>query len=148
MDPDVFDDFYEHAYGRQVRALALVTGDADVARDAVDEALARAWEQLKRGRVIDLLEAWVRTVALNVARRRTSVRDGFGERGNYRKWLLVLWRGGHRRGRERSVPAAAAGKRRTCHQSVEGVYDSRYLGSCDATHASSAGPLSNEQINA
>ena len=70
MDPDVFDEFYEHAYGRQVRALALVTGDADVARDAVDEALARAWEQLKRGRVIDVLEAWVRTVALNVARGR------------------------------------------------------------------------------
>src|SRR5262249_6270798 len=29
-----------------------------------------AWEQLKRGRVIDVLEAWVRTVALNVARGR------------------------------------------------------------------------------
>jgi RNA polymerase sigma-70 factor (ECF subfamily) len=70
MDDQVFDDFYEHAYGRQVRALTLVTGDADVARDAVDEALARAWEQLKRGRVIDVLEAWVRTVALNVARGR------------------------------------------------------------------------------
>jgi RNA polymerase sigma-70 factor (ECF subfamily) len=31
---------------------------------------ARAWEQLKRGHVIDVLEAWVRTVALNVARGR------------------------------------------------------------------------------
>jgi RNA polymerase sigma-70 factor (ECF subfamily) len=50
--------------------MALVCGDADRARDAVDEAVARAVEQDRRGVTIDRLGAWVRTVALNELRSR------------------------------------------------------------------------------
>jgi RNA polymerase sigma-70 factor, ECF subfamily len=64
---DRFDDFYVFAYPRLVAALAFVTGDADLARDAVDEACARAVERIGRGRQIDVLEAWIRVVARNVA---------------------------------------------------------------------------------
>jgi RNA polymerase sigma-70 factor, ECF subfamily len=71
-----FDDFYVFAYPRLVAALSFVTGDPDLARDAVDEACARAVERLGRGREIDVLEAWIRVVARNVAlgrlRRRKS----------------------------------------------------------------------------
>jgi RNA polymerase sigma-70 factor (ECF subfamily) len=65
-----FDDFFTFDYPRLVAALTLVTGDGDVARDAVDEACARAWEQVRRGKKIDSIAAWVRVVALNVARGR------------------------------------------------------------------------------
>jgi RNA polymerase sigma-70 factor, ECF subfamily len=65
-----FDDFFTFDYPRLVGALTLVTGDRDVARDAVDEACARAWEQVRRGKQIDSIAAWVRVVALNVARGR------------------------------------------------------------------------------
>lgn len=65
-----FDDFFLFDYPKLVAALTLVTGDADVARDAVDEAAARAWERVRRGKSIESLPAWVRVVALNVARGR------------------------------------------------------------------------------
>jgi RNA polymerase sigma-70 factor (ECF subfamily) len=74
-----FDDFYVFAYPRLVAALAFVTGDPDLACDAVDEACARAVERLGRGREIDVLEAWIRVVARNVAfgrlRRRKTERE-------------------------------------------------------------------------
>ncbi len=63
-----FDDFFLFEYRRLVRALRLVTGDDERARDAVDEACARAWERLSRGRTIDVLGAWIRVVAFNVSR--------------------------------------------------------------------------------
>jgi RNA polymerase sigma-70 factor (ECF subfamily) len=75
---DRFDDFYVFAYPRLVATLVFVTGDQDLARDAVDRACARAVERLNRGQEIDVLEAWVRVVARNVAlgrlRRLTSER--------------------------------------------------------------------------
>ena len=67
---DPFDDFYAFDHARIVGAIAFVTGDLDVARDAVDEACARAFERIRRGAVVDNLSAWVRVVALNVARGR------------------------------------------------------------------------------
>ena len=63
-----FDDFYVFEYPKLVGAVRLITGDAETARDAVDEACARAWERLERGESIDVLGAWVRVVAVNVAR--------------------------------------------------------------------------------
>jgi RNA polymerase sigma factor (sigma-70 family) len=65
-----FHDFYAFDYAKLVAALAFVTGDADLARDSVDEACARASERLGRGDQIDVLAAWIRVVALNVARGR------------------------------------------------------------------------------
>jgi RNA polymerase sigma-70 factor (ECF subfamily) len=67
---EVFADFLAADYGRLVGAVTLVTGSRDEARDAVDEALARAWAQVRRGRGPDSLGAWVRVVALNLARGR------------------------------------------------------------------------------
>jgi RNA polymerase sigma-70 factor (ECF subfamily) len=64
---DRFDDFYLFAYPKLIAALAFVTGDPDLAADAVDEACARAVERLGRGDEIDVLEAWIRVVARNVA---------------------------------------------------------------------------------
>ena len=57
-------------YPRIVGAVALVAGSRAAAEDAVAEALARAWEQLDRGRPIDSLPAWVTRVALNLSKSR------------------------------------------------------------------------------
>ena len=65
-----FADFYVFDYARLVSAIRLITGDAESARDAVDEACARAWERIDRGQSIAVLGAWVRVVALNLARGR------------------------------------------------------------------------------
>jgi RNA polymerase sigma-70 factor (ECF subfamily) len=67
------DRLVEHGYVRLVRAVALFSGTVEGADDAVQEALARALEQERKGRQIECLEAWVVTVAFNdrrnVARR-------------------------------------------------------------------------------
>jgi RNA polymerase sigma-70 factor, ECF subfamily len=48
----------------------LVSGSRAAAEDAVQEALARAWERDERGHRIESLEAWVTRVATNLARSR------------------------------------------------------------------------------
>jgi RNA polymerase sigma-70 factor, ECF subfamily len=53
-----------------VAGIALVAGSRPAAEDAVQEALARAWERSLRGETIDRLGAWVTTVAMNLARSR------------------------------------------------------------------------------
>jgi RNA polymerase sigma-70 factor (ECF subfamily) len=55
-------------YPRLVAAVALIVGSRPAAEDAVQEALARAWEREERGLAIDSLEAWVTTVSLNLGR--------------------------------------------------------------------------------
>jgi RNA polymerase sigma factor (sigma-70 family) len=70
-------EFIAADYGRLVAAVALVTGSRVAAEDAVQEALARAWEQSEKGKTIESLAAWVTTVSLNVA--RTGVRRLFAE---------------------------------------------------------------------
>jgi RNA polymerase sigma-70 factor, ECF subfamily len=64
---EMFDEFYARDYARLVAAIAIAIGDHDIARDAVDEALARALERGRRD-TIEQLAPWVRVVALNVAR--------------------------------------------------------------------------------
>jgi len=59
------DRLVEHGYVRLVRAVALFSGTTEGADDAVQEALARALEQERKGRHIDCLEAWVVTAAFN-----------------------------------------------------------------------------------
>lgn len=51
-----------------VGTVQLVCGSRALAEDAVQEAIARVWEQRVRGGTIDRPAAWVTTVALNVAR--------------------------------------------------------------------------------
>lgn len=49
-------------------------GSRAAAEDAVQEALARAWERSLRGEEIRELGAWVRTVAINLSRSATRRR--------------------------------------------------------------------------
>ena len=56
--------------------MALWSGSTDDAADAVADALAKAWEQLAKGRRIDNLAAFVTTTAMNQvrsARRRQAL---------------------------------------------------------------------------
>jgi RNA polymerase sigma-70 factor (ECF subfamily) len=65
-DWDAFEQFCTHEYARLVGAVALAIGDSDIAADAVNEALARAWNRVRRGHDIETLGAWLRVVALNI----------------------------------------------------------------------------------
>lgn len=69
-DEAVVRRFLATDYPRIVGAVALVAGNRAAAEDAVAEALARAWEQVDRGRPIDSLPAWVTRVALNLSKSR------------------------------------------------------------------------------
>lgn len=60
--------FVEEDYRQVVATVEFVCGSLATAEDAVQEALARAWERDSRGESIDRLAAWVTTVALNLAR--------------------------------------------------------------------------------
>ena len=64
------DRLVEHDYVRLVRAVAVFSGTMEGAEDAVQEALARALEQSRKGRRIECLEAWVVTTAFNHVRSR------------------------------------------------------------------------------
>jgi RNA polymerase sigma-70 factor, ECF subfamily len=68
VDDDRIREFVDGEYTKVVATVALVCGSVATAEDAVQEALARAWERLDRGDHIDRLPAWVTTVALNLAR--------------------------------------------------------------------------------
>lgn len=60
--------FVDEDYRQVVATVEFVCGSLATAEDAVQEALARAWEREERGESIDRLPAWVTTVALNLAR--------------------------------------------------------------------------------
>ena len=49
-------------------AVSLACGSRAAAEDAVQEALARAWERSERGEHIEALRAWVMKVAINLVR--------------------------------------------------------------------------------
>src|SRR5206468_1238956 len=74
LDEETIREFLATEYPRLVGAIALVSGSRPAAEDAVQEALARAWERSERGERIESLRAWVMTVALNL------VRSGFRRR--------------------------------------------------------------------
>ena len=76
MGPDELTNLIAEAYPRLVRALTLSCGDRQVAEDATQEALVRAWERLERGEEIRSLVGWVAVVAMNETRtvfRRSAV---------------------------------------------------------------------------
>ncbi|MEX0663595.1 MAG: sigma-70 family RNA polymerase sigma factor [Acidimicrobiia bacterium] len=60
--------FVADEYRQVVATVEFVCGSLATAEDAVQEAMARAWEREARGEAIDRLAAWVTTVALNLAR--------------------------------------------------------------------------------
>ena len=70
LDDVTIREFLGTAYPRIVAAVSMVAGDRATAEDAVQEALARAWERSSRGETIDSLSAWVTRVALNLSKSR------------------------------------------------------------------------------
>jgi RNA polymerase sigma factor (sigma-70 family) len=64
-----FEAFYRAHHGRLVASLLLTTGDADVSRDAVDEAFTRALARWDHVGAMASPTGWTYRVALNVARR-------------------------------------------------------------------------------
>ena len=76
-------EFLGGPYPRLVTAIAVMCESRAAAEDAVEEALARAWERSLQGYEIRELEAWVRTVAVNLSRsamRRRVAERRAGER--------------------------------------------------------------------
>lgn len=68
MDDATIRTFLRSDYARVVAAVAAVCRDRGQAEDAVQEALARAWDRSRRGLSVDSLPAWVTTVAMNLTR--------------------------------------------------------------------------------
>ncbi len=72
-----FDEFYGRARPDLARALSLALGDVDLAVEAVDEAMVRAYERWPTVSRLDRPEGWISRVAMNWAlsilrRRRRS----------------------------------------------------------------------------
>lgn len=66
----LFEPWYAANYSRLVAGLTVVSGDPDVADDAVAEAMLRALANWGRLEQMERPEAWVFKVALNIVRRR------------------------------------------------------------------------------
>jgi RNA polymerase sigma factor (sigma-70 family) len=64
----VFSDFYREGRERIARALSLTLADHDLAVEAVDEAMARAYQHWNRVGGLDNPGGWVYRVALNWSR--------------------------------------------------------------------------------
>lgn len=67
---ETLQQLYEASYRRLVAQLAAMTGDVAEAEDLVQEAFARAVGRWQTLRQYDNPEAWLRTVAMNLARSR------------------------------------------------------------------------------
>jgi RNA polymerase sigma factor (sigma-70 family) len=77
-DVHSFAGFYAAHRSRIGRAVALAVGDVDLAGDATDEAMARAYERWAKVSRLDRPEGWVYRVAVNwsisvLRRRRRSL---------------------------------------------------------------------------
>jgi RNA polymerase sigma-70 factor (ECF subfamily) len=68
VDHDDVAALFRAHYGRLVRTLAVVCGDADLAADVVQEAFVRAHGRWRSIRHYDDPVGWVRHVALNLLR--------------------------------------------------------------------------------
>ncbi len=76
---DSFERFYADTWHTVYRALVVGIGDGDLAREAVDEAMVRAYERWRTVSTISNREGWVYRVASNWAtsrlrRRRLQLR--------------------------------------------------------------------------
>lgn len=81
VDASVTQDRFEQLHSRRdrlYRAVALAVGDAGLAAEAIDEAMARAYARWDRIEGYSSPEGWVYRVAINVARsalRKTRRED-------------------------------------------------------------------------
>lgn len=96
-----FESWYLSEHATVLATLLWVSGDADVAREATDEAFARALDAWPRVRAMASPGGWVYTVALNLVRRharrsaaerraldRARLPDRFSDRTG-ELWMLV-----------------------------------------------------------
>jgi DNA-directed RNA polymerase specialized sigma24 family protein len=74
VDTIGFEDWYRREHPRLVTLVSVAVGDAEIGRDATDEALTRAFERWDRVSVMASPSGWTYRVALNVARRRARRR--------------------------------------------------------------------------
>src|SRR5215471_7735728 len=77
MEADLgFDEWYRREHPRLATSLFVLSGDADAAADATDEAFARALDRWAKVSTMSSPTGWTYRVALNVLRRRKR-RAGF-----------------------------------------------------------------------
>jgi RNA polymerase sigma-70 factor (sigma-E family) len=67
---DEFDGFYQEHFGQVVAMTYVYTADLHEAQDIAQEAFSRAWERRHKVFGYDNPGAWVRRVAMNLARSR------------------------------------------------------------------------------
>jgi RNA polymerase sigma-70 factor, ECF subfamily len=70
VDVEGFDRWYLQLHPVLLASLLVVAGDPDEAREATDEAFARAFERWPRVRDMESPAGWVFRTALNVVKRR------------------------------------------------------------------------------
>jgi RNA polymerase sigma-70 factor, ECF subfamily len=84
--PDAFHTVLRERSARWYNACLRITRDADLAADAVQEALLKAWHRRDDFRGEAALDSWIHRIALNAAidltrRRRTRAEDELDEEG-------------------------------------------------------------------
>lgn len=67
---ETFEVFYHRAWDPVYRAVAVTIDDHDLAREAIDEAMTRAFERWRSVSELGNREGWVYRVAVNWARSR------------------------------------------------------------------------------
>jgi RNA polymerase sigma factor (sigma-70 family) len=83
-DREAFDVLMLDVIGRLYAIARLVAQDADLAEDAVQDALVRCWRDLPKLREPGRFEAWVRQLLLN------SVAEQFRSRRRFEARITVL----------------------------------------------------------
>jgi RNA polymerase sigma-70 factor, ECF subfamily len=83
-DRDAFDVLMLDVIGRLYAIARLVAQDADIAEDAVQDALVRCWRDLPTLRDASRFEPWVRRLLLN------SVAEQFRGRRRFEARIVVL----------------------------------------------------------
>jgi RNA polymerase sigma-70 factor (ECF subfamily) len=101
VDVAEFESWYRCEHDRVVNSLYLISGSVDAAREATDEAFARAAARWSRVRRMTSPAGWTFRVALNLLRRemrrRTREADAFRRRRTDQVFLIEwadpdLWR--------------------------------------------------------
>jgi len=85
--PDAFHTVLSERGPRWYNACLRITRDADLAADAVQEALLKAWDRRHEFRGDAALDSWIHRIALNAAidatrRRKTRAEDELDEDGH------------------------------------------------------------------
>ena len=76
-EPADFETWYRHEHPRLVTLVTAIVGDAEIGREAVDEALARAYERWDRVAAMSSPTGWTyRVAAERGAAARPAAHDG------------------------------------------------------------------------